>query len=195
MKTSRSAVQRFLLQTAFLVACCAGVRASDDWIGERPADVAIRAPRLDDELFDLWMFEGSRSRFRERLAEQLRVAVRKLDSQYGLSEAERQKLGLAGQADAWRFFERAENLRQKYRETRGDHRKLLVVHREAVALRVDAASRLFDDRSLFAKVVRTLLAGDASRRLATGRTQSLRTDNAALAVVSPLPAHREKDRR
>lgn len=179
------AISRCLLAawTLFL-ACGTSLSAEDDRLAGPAVLPAPRTHRLDDDVFDLWIFGGNRDRFREEISEQLQVAVQNLDWKYGLSAAERKKLSLAGQADTRRFFEESEILRQKYRETRGDHRKLLLVHREAVALRLDVASRLFDDRSFFAKVARSTLSADASRRLAARQQQRLRS--AAERAVRPL---------
>jgi hypothetical protein len=121
------------------------------------------------------MFEDHPDRFRQDLAEQLEVAVQKLEWKFGLSEAERKKLNLAGQADLRRFYERVEILRRKYRETHGDHKALLLVHRETVRVRVDDANRLFDDRSFLAKVAKTILSETASQRLEERRRQRLRS--------------------
>ncbi|MDO8944208.1 MAG: hypothetical protein Q7U75_13550 [Desulfobacterales bacterium] len=138
-------------------------------------EVVQRVPRLDDELFDLWVFGGNRERHRQELARKLDVAVKILDSKYSLSEAEQKKLVLAGQVDLQRYFAEAEVLRQKFHETCGDHRKLRDVHREALEFREAGDSRLFDGSSFFAKVVRRTLNVVASSRATASRPQQRRS--------------------
>lgn len=152
--------------------------------GEAVVEVVKRVPRLDEDLFELWVLGGNPSRFRQAIAEQLEAAVQTLDWKYGLSVAEREKLVFAGQADIRRYFRQVEILRQEYRKTGGDHRQLLVVHRKAVALRIDAADRLFDERSFFAKVANRTLQDAASSRAAARRQQQLRS--AAERAIVPL---------
>ncbi|WLD11591.1 hypothetical protein SH412_001699 [Planctellipticum variicoloris] len=174
-----------LLAGMILVVPAGGV-AEDDVTDEggTAVEVVRRAPRLDEDLFELWVFGGNANRFRQAIVEQLETAVETLDWKYGLSTAEREKLALAGRADIRRFFEQVEVLRREYRETRGDHRQLLVVHRKSVALRLDAADRLFDARSFFAKVASATLKNAASNRASARRQRQLRS--AAERAIVPL---------
>lgn len=186
MKSMWSTAGTLPLLAGVILVVPAGGAAEDDVTDEGGAAVEVvkRVPRLDDDLFELWVFGGNANRFRQAIAEQLETAVQTLDWKYGLSTTEREKLVLAGRADIRRFFEQVEILQREYRETRGDHRQLLVVHRKSVALRIDAADRLFDERSFFAKVAGTTLKNAASSRAAARREQQLRS--AAKRAIVPL---------
>lgn len=153
-------------------------------------DVVQRVPRLDDELFDLWVFGGNRERHRQGLARKLDAAVKILDSKYSLSEAEQKKLVLAGQVDLQRYFAEAEVLRQKFHETCGDHRKLRDVHREALEFREAGDSRLFDGSSFFAKVVRRTLNVVASSRATASRPQQRRSAGGEVVSLERIASPR-----
>lgn len=186
MKSMWSSAGLPVLSAGLLLVIQAGGSAEDDRAEEEGAVVEVvrRVPRLDDDLFELWVFGGSRERHRRGLARKLDVAVKILDLKYAISEADKKKLVLAGQVDIRRYFHQVEILRQEYRKTRGDHRQLLVVHRKSVALRIDAADRLFDERSFFAKVANRTLQDAASSRAAARRQLQLRS--AAERAVVPL---------
>lgn len=186
MKTMWSTAGTLPLLAGMILVVPAGGVAEDDVTDEggTAVEVVRRAPRLDEDLFELWVFGGNANRFRQAIVEQLETAVETLDWKYGLSTAEREKLALAGRADIRRFFEQVEVLRREYRETRGDHRQLLVVHRKSVALRLDAADRLFDARSFFAKVASATLKNAASNRASARRQRQLRS--AAERAIVPL---------
>jgi hypothetical protein len=177
-----------LLSAGMLLVIQAGGSAEDDRAEEEGAVVEVvkRAPRLDDDLFELWAFGGNRDRHRRGLARKLDVAVKLLDLKYSLSEEEREKLVLAGQADLQRYFAEAEILRQKFHATCGDHRKLRDVHREALELRAAGDSRWFDESSFFAKVVRRTLKVVTASRATACRQQLLRSvaERAAVPLES-----------
>lgn len=184
MKSMWSTAGMFLVWAGMSFTVQVGDAAEDDRTEAELPVVFDRAVRLDDELFELWIFEGNRERFRRTLARQLETAVQTLDWKYGLAEPEKQKLVFAGQADMRRFFEEAEILRRKFRETCGDHRQLLLVHRETVKFRVDSVNGLFGESSFFAKVASRTLKDAASSRAGARRRQQLRS--AADRAVVPL---------
>ena len=134
-------------------------RGQDDW------DVAKKAvvqPNRDIVMalpdFDQWAFGGKTRDQLERLFEsQLALQVDAINRACELSAAQREKLQLAGEGDQKRLSRAIEQFRDRFREAGHDQQKAANVVGEAQTLQMTIQDGVYDDSSLFQKVLRQTL--------------------------------------
>jgi hypothetical protein len=81
-----------------------------------------------------------------------------------LTEAQKQKLCLAGRGDVRSFFDHLDELATQYQLARNDVEKVKRLTQEAQSLSRHLASRVFGDSSKFAKVLKALLTVEQMAR-------------------------------
>ncbi len=138
----------------------------DDFdVVKKAADRLIqrRALRVPD--FDQWMLGGkTRDSIENQLRSQLLLHVESVNRACELSNAQREKLQLAGDGDLDRLFRAVEQLREEFREVGEDRKKLQTAERKVSALQIKLEGGVFDDSSLFQKVLRLTLDRDQLAR-------------------------------
>ncbi|MGZ0169750.1 MAG: hypothetical protein ACKVHE_09350 [Planctomycetales bacterium] len=106
-----------------------------------------------DQQFDQYVFQqyGNASTARVRLKESLELFTEDVDLACGLSNAQKQKLRLAGQGDIERFFRKFDKVKTKFQAIRNDQQKVNQIFQDISPLQTQLASGLFDRDSLLQK--------------------------------------------
>src|SRR5258707_11945120 len=91
---------------------------------------------MADENFEQWIFREFQNAAgaRGRLDSLLMLNIESVAQVCGLSEAQRQKLWLAGRGDIKRFFDSVDELRRKFQSVKTDQNRLQVLFREVQPL-------------------------------------------------------------
>lgn len=106
-----------------------------------------------DEQFEQWVFQqyGNAATARARLKESLELYTEDVDRSCGLSDAQKQKLRLAGRGDIERFFRAYEVVKKKFQAIRNDQQKVNQIFQDISPLQAQMMSGLFDSDSLLQK--------------------------------------------
>ena len=106
-----------------------------------------------DEQFDQWVFQqyGNASTARVRLKESLELYTEDVDQACGLSDAQKQKLRLAGQGDIERFFRKFKKVKAKFQAIRNDQQKVNQIFQDISPLQAKLATGIYDRDSLLQK--------------------------------------------
>lgn len=106
-----------------------------------------------DEQFEQWVFQqyGNAATARTRLKESLELYTEDVDQSCGLSEAQKQKMRLAGRGDIERFFRTFEKVKTKFQLIRNDQQKVNEIWQDISPLQAQLMSGLFDSDSLLQK--------------------------------------------
>ncbi|MDA0806729.1 MAG: hypothetical protein O2983_06995 [Planctomycetota bacterium] len=106
-----------------------------------------------DEQFEQWVFQqyGNAATARARLKESLELYTEDVDRSCGLSDAQKQKLRLAGRGDIERFFRTYEVVKKKFQAIRNDQQKVNQIFQDISPLQAQMMSGLFDSDSLLQK--------------------------------------------
>src|SRR5262249_39811993 len=130
------------------------------------ADVRIvRHALLTDQQFAQQIFghidsiESARLRFETALESQ----VRRLDWQYGLTDAQKFKLLLAGQGDIKHVLDRVDELQQKFERVKFSQIETIQCIREAQKLRNDLVGGIFGAKSLLTKTIATTVTKEQTQ--------------------------------
>ena len=145
-----------LLTVAFVVATTTtGAAHAQRDRAELLDEAAIRAAQLLELDFQTERIDRQRGRTdrREQFESALRSRVERLDRKYGLSEGQRKKLLLAGRVEIKRHLDRAEELERKLSLVRSDAEEYMKVLEEINTLDRVKSRELFDEGTLFAKVL------------------------------------------
>jgi hypothetical protein len=170
----------------------------DDLEAARREAVAVQMAELQ-QLFDRLVFQqdGNMAGARRRLTTLLTSQVQELDRLCRLTDAQRQKLHLAGRGDVHRFFARYEAAKQKAFSLPPEVQNVRTIQQEASALRTILQSGLFHEASLLQKSLPNTLtdeqfarydAMERERRAARHRTtieQALNTLQRSVALREP----------
>src|SRR5262245_30585105 len=115
-----------------------------------------------DENFDQWLYQDLQNSAgaRGRLDSQLQMRLDDLVASCGLSDAQRQKLHLAGRGDIKRFFDRIDELRRRFQTMKTDQNRIGEIMQAMQPLQMQLRSGIFDEASLFAKALRSTLTSD-----------------------------------
>jgi len=147
------------------------VVGQDDWDAKdavlAPAAGMVQAVAFDvpEETFDQWVFGGkTTSQVTKRLDSLLLLQVESVQRACELSDAQKKKLQLAGRGDMKRFFGSVEEMRQKFREVRRDQNRFNNIWQEIQPLQMRFNSGIYDDKSLFYKVLKRTLDSDQSEQ-------------------------------
>jgi hypothetical protein len=148
-------------------------RGQDDWgagkaVPKQAAGAFGVAPApwiMPADQFDQWVLGGkTRDQVQRSLESQLDVQVDSAARTCGLSDAQKGKLALAGHGDMKRLLEGIDRLKEKFRQLGQDPQKFNKVAQEAFPLQTKLQTGLFDDASLYRKVLtRTLDHGQSLR--------------------------------
>ncbi len=124
--------------------------------------VIEQVPNL--EQMDQWVFGryGGSGGARNKLDSSLLVRIQDLERECGLTEAQKQKLRLAGRGDIKRFFDRVQALKRKFQQGQNDPNTN--IWQEIQPLQVELNTGLFGDDSLYAKTIRRTLSPDQAAR-------------------------------
>ncbi len=147
-----------------IVIVAAGASASaqdeDELDGEEGAgDRVARRVLFTEKQLDLQIFgrvetvESARARLNNVLSQQLRT----LDRQYLLTDAQRDKLLLAGRGDIKRAIDRVEELKRKLELVKYERRGVIQCLEEAGRMRSELQSGIFGVNSLLAKTIATTI--------------------------------------
>jgi hypothetical protein len=156
-----------LFTLAFVVATTtAGAARAQRDRAELPDESAIRAAQLLELDFQTERIDRQRGRTdrREQFESALRSRVDRLDRKYGLSEGQRKKLLLTGRVEIKRHLDRAEELERKLSLVRSDAEDYMKVLEEINTLDRTKSHDLFDEGTLFAKVLGNTLTKEQTLR-------------------------------
>jgi hypothetical protein len=156
-----------LLTVAFVVATStAGAARAQRDRAELPDEAAIRAVQLLELDFQTERIDRQRgwTDRREQFESAVRSRVERLDRKYGLSEGQRKKLLLAGRVEIKRHLDRAEELERKLSLVRSDAEEYIKVLEELNTLARVKSRELFDEGTLFAKVLANTLTKEQTLR-------------------------------
>jgi hypothetical protein len=121
-----------------------------------------QGPNLDQ--MDQWVFGrfGGSGGARNKLDLSLLLRIDDLERTCGISEAQKQKLRLAGRGDIKRFFDKVEEVKRKFQQ--GKNAPNANIWQEIQPLQVELNTGLFGDDSLYAKTIRRTLSHDQAVR-------------------------------
>jgi hypothetical protein len=166
-----------LLLLGVLIASVGGNRsaqAQDDDVVEddnpRPVNAVAAAFLPQAQNFDQmeqWVFGrlGGSAGARNKLDSLLLVRIQDLDRVCGISEAQKNKLRVAGRGDIKRFFDRVEGLKRKFQQGQNDPNTN--IWQEIQPLQVELNAGLFGDDSIYAKTIKRTLNPDQTARFET----------------------------
>ena len=145
-------------------------RAQDDWDAVERDALAQPAVmggavnfEIPEETFDQWVFGGkTSSQVTKRLDSLLALQVDSVERACSLSDGQKKKLQLAGRGDVKRFFGSVEEMRKKFREVRRDQNRVNNIWQDLQPLRTRFNSGIFDEVSLFCKVLKRTLDPEQS---------------------------------
>jgi len=106
-----------------------------------------------DQQLDQWVFQqyGNASTARARLKESLKLYTEDVDQTCSLSDAQKQKLQLAGQGDVERFFRKYKEFKTQFQASRNNQQKVNQVFQDIRPLQAKLKTGLFDRESLLQK--------------------------------------------
>jgi hypothetical protein len=118
------------------------------------------------ENFDRWVFGhwGTRRAARSRLQSHLSVHIDAVDRVCDLTEAQQEKLRLAGQGDIWQFFNQVEEVRKLFLEARHDRQQFNQVWQHIQPVQQKLQAGLFHSHSLMRKCARGILEPEQKTR-------------------------------
>ncbi len=122
----------------------------------------VRVQRLQPEVFDQWVFNGTNAQeTRNRMNSLLTMRISDIDRVSPLSQDQSQKLQLAGKLDIKRLFDQVEAGRRRFEvSNRANQGNAALIHRDVQPLRQLLAKEAFTEGSVFDKAVRGLLSSD-----------------------------------
>jgi hypothetical protein len=172
--TARAVLRIWLTPVALLVAIAASSAQARAQVGEEvevgaPAGAGVPLVRrafMTDQQFDQQIFGRTESieDYRARLNQTLGARLRQLDRQYHLTDAQKDKLFLAGQGDIKRAVDRIEELRRKFQQARYERIALIECLQEARRLRSELGTVTLGIDSLLTKTMATTITHDQKAR-------------------------------
>jgi len=144
--------------------------ADDDWDDElepEPGVVAQQRFVVNDATFDQWMFNqlGNAQKATEKFHTSLNVQIDSIAAACELAPEQKQKLLLAGRGDIHRFFDQVEVCRKKFDKVKTDQNRINEIWQDIQPLQMVATAGLFDEKSLFQKVVKRTLNEEQSAKV------------------------------
>jgi hypothetical protein len=117
---------------------------------------------VSDSNFDQWIYGNGRTAdsLRSKLESLLKLQVDDAERSCKLNDVQKRKLLLAGRGDIKRLFDKIEDKRDEFHQTRFDRDNLGSFLRDIQPLRMSANDDPFQDGSLFAKTFATILTTD-----------------------------------
>jgi hypothetical protein len=119
---------------------------------------------MADENFEQWIFREFQNAAgaRGRLDSLLTLNIETVAGACGLSEAQRQKLWLAGRGDIKRFFDSVDELRRKFQSVKTDQNRLQELFRDVQPFHATIAAGPFGETSIFFKALKNTLTSEQS---------------------------------
>lgn len=115
--------------------------------------------------FDQWIFGSQNSQQgQQRVESQLALQVEAINRTCGLTEAQTEKLQLAGQGDLKRFFNDVAVVRKKFIKVRRNRNAFNQIWQDIQPLQAKINSGLFTDASFFRKVLDRTLSDEQSSK-------------------------------
>jgi hypothetical protein len=142
-----------------------------------------------DEQFDQYVFQqhGNASTARVRLKESLELYTEDVDQTCGLSDAQKQKLRLAGQGDIEHFFRKYKEVKTKFQAIRNDQQKANQIFQDISPLQAKLATGMFDRDSLLQKcLVNTINREQFLRYLKVDKERQRFHHEAKIGVIISL---------
>lgn len=114
---------------------------------------------MPEENFEQWIFQrhGNAAQARVALKSTLQMQIDAVDRDCQLTDAQKQRLLLAGKGDMSRFFDRVEQVRKKFRAVKNDQQKFNEIWQHIQPLQMEIQSGLFGVDSLFHRSIRPCL--------------------------------------
>jgi hypothetical protein len=126
--------------------------------------VEVQVMDLQPSNVDQWIFGRHAHQGHRNLETRLLLQIQTIDQVCGLSEPQRERLRLAGRGDIHRFFDEVERFRQEFMKVRHDPQMFNEIWQKVSPLQMKFNSGLFDDDSLFHKVVGNVLDSEQELR-------------------------------
>lgn len=166
----RSAIRA--VSIAVLIAAGLGLTAqAQDFEDDAPEPVPPEAGNefvLNAQQFDQWVFGNSNVQgapgARKKMDTLLSLQIEEMDRTCGLSDSQKEKLRLAGRGDVERFFDRVEEKRRELQDKSYDQNKIGEIYQQLQPFQATLNGGLFDDGSLFAKIVAKALDPEQAAR-------------------------------
>jgi hypothetical protein len=140
---------------------------------EKPAPALGRgrAVQVSDRQFDRWIFasDGGADSARMLTESRLKSRIGYIEHLCGLSQNQRKKLEVAGRGDIKRFFDRVEEKRNQFHHGEMHQAELIQEMTEVQKMGRDYRATIFNDRSMFGKVLATLLDQEQADRYRRNR--------------------------
>jgi hypothetical protein len=142
------------------------VQAQDDWdVPKKPVDRPNQNFRFAMPDFDQWVLGGrNRGQSEDMLKSQLTLRIESANRVCELTAAQREKLRLAAEGDLKRLARAIDEARDKYREVGQDQQKYNAFINQVSKLQIKMQSDVFDESSLYQKVLRQTLNHEQSVR-------------------------------
>jgi hypothetical protein len=153
-------------------AAAAQAPADDD---DGPAVAAPRQPLylVNEAMFNRLVFgNASRETVRTRFERVLTLKLADAERRYGLSEAQKARLALAGQGDLKRFFDRIDD-RKVVLDKQVDQDEYVRLMQELRPLQTSLSKDLFGEGSFFFKALKTTLQEGQSARYGAAEHEAL----------------------
>lgn len=158
-----------VVAVAGIIILGSAVWGQDDWDAK---DVVLAQPagmgragafEIPEETFEQWVFGGkTTSQVTKRLDSLLALRVESVERACGLSDGQKNKLQLAGRGDVKRYFGSVEEVRREFRKVRRDQNRINEIWQKIQPLQMKFNTGIFDETSLFCKVLKRTLDPDQS---------------------------------
>lgn len=134
---------------------------------------ALAQPGGADAAFDQYVFRPYRTAAgaRVQLDSALSARVAEIDRVCRLTEAQKQKLRLAGRGDIKRFFDRYEQVKERFRLARDDELMQQRAMETAAPLQAALRDGLFQEGSLLYKSLQSALTDEQATRFTAGEAE------------------------
>src|SRR5581483_10727841 len=165
--------------------------------------MAVRAGGFTDQQFDQWVFQntGNAVEARRQLNTLLDLQVEEIDRACKLTQAQKKKLLLTGRGDIKRFYDRYEEVKQKFQPLKNDQQRFQEIWQDISPLQITLQNGLFHNDSLLHRSLRNTLTDEQLAQyevLDRQRREFRHRGNIELAVarldeLMPLRASQRRD--
>ena len=141
-------------------------RGQDDWdVPKKPVDPAAVQGQWNLPNFDQWVLGNkTRDQIKGMIKQMLALQLQNVSLACELSAGQREKIELAGEFDRIRMSRAIDDLGERFRQAAQDQETYSRLINEGSAMQMSLKSGVYDDSSLFRKVVRQTLDRDQALR-------------------------------
>jgi hypothetical protein len=158
-------MSRTLASTLVLVGCMGAASAQPPKAVFVVNGVIVRQGQSwTDEQIEAWVFGDNASMARRRIESRLADQIQDLDRACTLTDAQKEKLHLAGRGDIKRFFDRFDAFKRKAQRMQQDEQKMQRIFQEIPPLQATLHGGLFHEDSLLVKSLPTTLTAEQFAR-------------------------------